>query len=315
MKKIIILLVLAVALITACKKDNIHSAQLSIEGLTKENYPKIDGSTSTLPLQQIIACKLLHMRYEWMQALHYDGTYFITAADGQDTDKFLGKNIVHHGTHQAYINLIDNKADLILVARLPSADELAHADTKNIHFTITPIALDAFTFIVNPENPVKILTTKQIQDIYTGKITNWKEVGGNDAPIKPYKRNTNSGSQELMESLVMKGLTMNNFPVEVIGGMMGAFSSVGNDRNALCYTVYYYKEVMVRGNIVKHISVDGVYPDKNTIRRKEYPFTTEVYAVVREDVDKNSPAYKLYQALLTKNGQEVIAESGYIQIK
>ena len=67
---------------------------------------------------------------------------------------------------------------------------------------------DALVFIVNPENPVKNLTSDQVRKIYTGEISNWKEVGGMDHAITPYIRNADSGSQEKMETLVMDGLKM-----------------------------------------------------------------------------------------------------------
>jgi len=76
--------------------------------------------------------------------------------------------------------------------------------------------------------------------------------------------------------------------------------------------VYYYKEFMARVPEVKHISVDGVNPDSNSLKNRKYPYTTDVYAVVREDLDKSSMAYKLFEMLLTNSGQKVIEESGYV---
>lgn len=216
-------------------------------------------------------------------------------------------------THNSFINVIDKSSDIALTARRMSSDEKAYAEAKGITLFETPIALDAFIFILNPKNSVSSLSTRQIQDIYTGKITNWKEVGGSDAAINPYVQNVNSGSQELMESLVMKELQIATFPEELVSSMMMAFSSVRFNNNGICYTVYYYKESMVRDDTgVKHIAVDGVYPDKNTIANKSYPYTTEVYAVIRSDLDKNSMGYKLYELLQTKAGKNVIEESGYI---
>jgi phosphate transport system substrate-binding protein len=69
---------------------------------------------------------------------------------------------------------------------------------------------------------------------------------------------------------------------------------------------------MVRDKIAKIIAVDGVYPDSKTIKNKTYPYTTEVYAVIRSDLDKSSIAYRIYELLLSEAGQPVIAESGYI---
>ncbi|MDR1675068.1 MAG: substrate-binding domain-containing protein, partial [Tannerella sp.] len=177
----------------------------------------------------------------------------------------------------------------------------------------------AFIFIVNPNNPVGSLAHHQIVDIYTQQITNWNEVGGNNSAINPYIRNQNSGSQELMESLVMQGTPIAEFPVEFeISGMIPVFVYVGGEKgekNSICYTVYYFKERMVieeHRNTVKTIAVNGILPNRETISNRTYPFVAEVYAVIRSDLDKNSMAYKLYELLQTPAGKAVIAESGYI---
>ena len=286
-----------------------------IEGLTVDNYPIVDGSTSADPLKAVIACKLFGVRYRWAtdsQRLRY----IKPNLDKNETEAFQ-QLIKNSQTHESFIKLIDEEAELILVARTMSPDEQTCADTKGVSLTETPIALDALVFIINPANPIKSLTIKQIQDIYTCKITNWKEVGGKNADIIPYIRNTNSGSQELMEALVMKDLDMTDLPTNgyelvVINTMLGAFDYVLHGTDGLCYTIYYYKEYMVTGAAVKSVAVNGIYPDKTTIGNKSYPYTAEVYAVIRSDLDTSSMAYKLYEWLQTKEGKQVISESGYV---
>ncbi len=290
----------------SCKKEN--EVNFKIENLTEENYPLVDGSTSTGPLQIIMACKLLDIGYTWVANLAWDGVYNVHPDRAIDFKHFF------QGTHPAFMNLIDKKVDFILVARKASKDEMNHATEQAVSIIEVPIALDAFVFIVHPENPLKSLTVKQIQDIYMGNVTNWKEVGGKDAKINPFIRDANSGSQELMESLVMKDLKMSDFPESVLSGMMGPFSEIRSNVNGLCYTVYYYKEKMVKSNIAKHISVDGIYPDYSTIQNKKYPYTTEVYMAIRADTDRESMTYKLFELMQTKEGQRVVKESGYVPI-
>ena len=181
----------------ACKEET-NDAPFVIEGITTDTYPKVDGSTSTDPLQKIIACKLLGCNYYWRQELASNGTWAIQPDYEDIPYSFFADRIKTSQTHNSFINLIDKNADLILSARKMSEDEKAYAANAGVTLIETPIALDAFIFIANPGNPVKALTTKQIQDIYMGNITNWKEVGGSDAKINPYVRNANSGSQELM---------------------------------------------------------------------------------------------------------------------
>ncbi len=311
--KYLTILTLGVFLLLSCGDDNPIS-QLEIEGITVENYPRVDGSTSTGPLNTLIACKVLGIDYKWMQNLYADGTYTIYPDYNQAPEGFFGERVKVSQTHQSFINLIDNEVDLILSARKMSPDEKKYAQSKGVSLIETPVALDAFVFIVNEKNPIKNLSIKQIQDIYTGKITNWKEVGEKANPINPYIRDANSGSQELMETLVMAGIEMPEWPTLMISSMMMVFTYLLSDINGLCYTVHYYKEQMVREKSIKSISVDGVFPQKKTIQNRSYPFTTEVYAIISSDVSTSSTTYKLYQSLLSEDGQAVIAESGYVPI-
>ncbi len=284
-----------------------------LEGITQENFPRIDGSTSVQPLQTLIACKLLGARYEWRQALHLDNTWGLLPDYDDVPYEFFRERIKTSQTHQSFINLIDNEADLTLSARKMSDDEKAYADSKGVTLIETPIALDALVFLLNPSNPVKSLTSEQLRDIYLGKLTNWKEVGGRDVKINPYIRNANSGSQELMEALVMQGQELPEWPEEIVSTMLQAFVTIRNDVNGICYTVYYYKDRIVRDNEnVKSLAVNGIYPDQKSISSRTYPYTAEVYVVIRSDLDRNSMAYKLYELLQTPAGKSAIRESGYI---
>ena len=98
-------------------------------------------------------------------------------------------------------------ADLILVVE-PSEDEINYAKEKNVELQYDKVVNEGFVFFVNAKNPVDSLTLEQIQKIYSGEITNWSEVGGNDEKILAYQRPENSGSQTGMLSLVMKGIKM-----------------------------------------------------------------------------------------------------------
>jgi phosphate transport system substrate-binding protein len=90
------------------------------------------------------------------------------------------------------------------------------------------------------------------------------------------------------------------------------FRTVSQDVNSICFSLYYYNEQMMKENIAKTIAVDGVPPDKQTITEKKYPFVTEVYAVIRSDLDKSSMAYQLYELMTSDAAKRVITESGYV---
>jgi len=303
-------------LFASCGDDEDIIVPFTIDEITFENFPRMDCSTSAGPLQTIIACKLLNFKYNWIQNLHSDGSYTVYVDEDAQTiaDIYDKQMLQSTGTNGAYTNLINGEADLIFVARSASEDELAAARAKGISFVEKAIALDAFVFMVNGKNPVKELTTKQIQDIYTGETTNWKSLGGKDATISPYVRNRNSGSQELMESLVMKDIEMPEWPEFQLSSMMHPFTTLDGNENGIAYTVNYYKEMMVRSKTTPSLAVDGVLPTAKNIREKKYPYWTEVYAVIRSNSDADSPERAIFDALTSENAQKVVEESGYVRL-
>lgn len=304
-------LVVALLALSACSqgaRDATPGAAPRPE-ISAENFPKLDGSTSAEPILAQIACKFLDVSCQWVEWLGGDRRLVPELTNFSEDFPSTGAS----GTHQAYLNLIEGKVDLILVAREPSQDELRLSAGVGKGLEIKPVALDAFVFIVNDENPVSELSTSQIQEIYTGKLTNWKSLGGVDAEIHPYQRDENSGSQELMRKLVMGNLRMVDAPDLILLTMMAPFYAVSQDAYGISYSVFFYEENMAPQNErVKLLAVDGVMPAKESIRRRQYPYTTDVYAVIRNDLPDDSLAHQLRDWLLSSEGQELIEESGYV---
>jgi len=312
---------------TSCEKTDTDSPY--IEGLSIENYPIIDGSTSTLPLNRVIACELLGLNYEWQEnkSSPSSSTWGIEPKIKSSLKQKFDKRVLSSQTHNSFINLIDNKVNIALAARSMSPDEKEYATSKGVSLIETPIALDAFIFIVNPKNPVKGLTTENIQDIYTGKKTNWADFGivlfpdnPDYSAIHPFVRNPNSGSQELMDLLIMKDLDYIDLPIykeNLIFTMAGLIDGIAGDPLAIGYTIYYYNEFIIRPDksYLKTIDIDGVEPTEQTISNRLYPYTTEVYAVIRSDTDKSSMTYKIYEWLQTPTGKQTISNCGYIPIR
>lgn len=290
--------------------------------ITINNFPVIDGSDSTDPLRDLLMCKILGFGYKWerrpfTQDPEADIKEIIPEYTCSEADrKYMERTCLKHSnTHQSYINLIDDKVELVIAARSISRDEKAYAEEKDVTLIEKPIARDALTFMVNPSNPVNNLSISQIQDIYTGEITNWKEVGGKDEEIRPYVRNRNSGSQEKFETLVMTGLTIAEFPELQVGlTMMSPYYQLEEDKQGIGFSPFYYYSVIVDNGSTKAIGVNGVEMTKENVRNNTYPYTTEVYAAVRSDIDRNSTAYELFEFLTTPEGQSIINESGYVPL-
>lgn len=340
---------------TGDKSDigRIFYPDLTIEdlGISTDNFPNISSSTSAHPLAMLIACKILNISTIWTDELYfpylYGGRvaienlshlntyqypyygyndkerYLIPNASSVDKE-YIAENITNKvfrgGTHGSYVGLIEGNYSLIITARLPSEDELNQAKELNVELISKPIALDAFVFILNKGNKVDNLTVEQIQGIYTGQITNWSEINSSLftegwSRITAYQRNDNSGSQELMKSLVMKDLEMIKEENMVSWSMIGPFDSTFNDLYGIAYSVYYYKQFMATYYTnVKFCGVNGVYPCYETIYNQTYPYATEVYVVIRSDLDVNSATYKIRDWLLDVDGQRVVKESGYVPI-
>ena len=256
-----------------------------------ENYPKIDGSTVTLPLAEAFKANF-------------------TGTDIKDVD------VSHSKTHNAYVNLINGDTDLILVTA-PSEDEKKLAEEKGIELEIVPIVKDAFVFFVNTDNPVENLTLEQIQNIYTGNIKNWKDVGGENEKILAYQRPQNSGSQSGMLELVMKGKKMMSPVTETISQTMediiDVISDYNNGKNAIGYSYYYYATQMYTNDKMKMLAVDGIDPTYDNIKTGLYGLQTQYYAVIRKSEGQNSDARKLLNAMKSERGQNVAKEAGYVQ--
>ena len=302
---------------TSCNKDDPKKENvIGIKNISFESYPKVDGSTSASVLNTMVACKLLGLRYEWMPpAVVSEWTLQVNREDLPEQYKtFFSDRVKSSQTHGAFINLIDGNADIILTHRTISPDEKAHADAVGITLIETPIALDAFVFVVNKSNPVKSLTVDQIQKIYTGEITNWSQVGGNNANIKAFTRPRNSGSEEIFRKLVMNGLEPADFPESSIGGMSQVFGEILSFENSICYTFNNYKNLQARkpDSEVPKLAINGIFPDDQTVKNGTFPFISKVHVAIRSNLDHNAMAYKLYEWLKSEDAKSTITECGFL---
>jgi len=309
-----VLLLSALILSVSCSKN--EETFVGIEDISFENYPKVDGSTSARVLNVMVACKLLDVPYIWLPpgaVTEWTLNPIRTELPEQYID-FFWENVKSSQTHGAFMNLIDGNADIILTHRTISPDEKAHADSFEVTLIETPIALDAFAFVVNKNNPVKSLTVNQVQKIYTGEITNWSQVGGKNASIKVFTRPRNSGSEEVLRELVMDGLEPADFQESAIGGMSQVFGEILNNVDGICYTFNNYKDLQARvpDSEVPKLAINGISPNKNSVKNRSYPFISEVHVAIRSDLDHNTMAYKLYEWLQSENAKSTITECGFI---
>jgi phosphate transport system substrate-binding protein len=256
----------------------------------KEELPKIDGATALCPI--------------FMSA--FEAIY------PKDSLQYVYCST----TPLAYERLILGETELIFTAE-PSDEQLQNAKDKGVELVFTPIGKEAFVFLTNRENPIKNLSIKEIRQIYTGDITNWKKVGGENEKILAFQRNKNSGSQSAMERYVMRDMPFQKPIMEEfhssMGGMIEGVANYRNAKNALGYSFRYYASVMNASENIQFLSIEGVAPTIENIKNGSYPFTGDFYIVSTKNISPNGQ--KLIDWFLSEQGQRLIFDVGYVPIK
>lgn len=259
-----------------------------------ENSLIMDGSTSTIPLE--VAFRM--------------GYY-------GETEEVASQKVIHNTTYGSFYNLRDGICDLIFTTPL-SAQQRDEAKNRGLDLVEVPICMEAFVFVVNANNPVEELTVQQIKDIYSGKITNWKEVGGPDATIEAFQRNNTSGSQNYMK--LFMGDTPLMDPITYITpsdmeGLVEVLASYDNAVNSIGYSVYSYAANMyVDAGKIKFIRVNGIAPTEETMGDMTYPLLNYNYAVYDKN-NKNPEIEKMVNWILSDEGQQSVVEGGYVPIQ
>lgn len=272
--------------------------------ITDENYPRVDGSTSTLGIVRAIYTNLV-------------------GPDGSHIPERASKTV------PSYRKLIAGKADMIVVP-YASAEILAEAKDAGVTLEFYPIAAEALIFITPVDNTAGNITKEQVRSIYLDcGIENWKELNGPDKTLIPICRNADSGSQSQMDNLILDGREMDsrirdNYVELTMEGMLeqvafyhnGGLSGTPTDSYALGYTLYTYLEEMDGvtgiGEYLKILSFEGVEPTLETIRDGSYPLTDAYYAVVRGDLPEEHAAWSILAWLKSDAGVKEIESMGYI---
>lgn len=250
-------------------------------------YPIIDGSSSTEIMHEAIRAYL--------------------------TDTYL--RVSHSQTYAALERLVpgsDNPADVVLAVKYYD-ETLQDVKSRGADLTITPIAKEGFIFIVHKDNPINSLTQQQLRDIYSGRITNWKEIGGKDEEIAAYTRNYDSGSQTAMEDFMNGETFIRNdeaFLSDSMFGMLGEIEKSGG--SGIGYNIYSWSMGQNLDSMnLKAIAVDSIAPDNKTLSDGSYPLMVYTYSYYNTG---NAKGKALTDWLLTPEGQRVITSVGYVGI-
>lgn len=257
-----------------------------------DNLPKIDGAAALFPVYSA----------------------FVNAVY-PDTTKLYDGTFEYNNTPRGYRLLAEKETD-IFIGVYPSDEQKAYAEEWNTTFVYTPIGSEAFVFFVHKDNPIDNLTTEQIQGIYSGEITNWKQVGGKDEEIAAFQRNEGSGSQSMLERF-MGDKPIMEAPTELVNDLMvGIIERVSNYKsksNSIGFSFRFYVEGIIKNPDIKMISIDGVAPTAENVKNGTYQAVTPIYAVTYEE-QTNENVDKLLDWILSEEGQYITEETGYVGI-
>ena len=181
---------------------------------------------------------------------------------------------------------------------------LKPAEVEKYGLVSFPFAIDGVAVAVNPANKVEGLTKAQIRDIFSGKIANWKEVGGADAPISLYVREDGSGTRETFEERALdKGASAAAANVVNSNGAMK--TAIGQDPNAVGYVGIGHLDRSIKG-----VSVDGMAPSQENAASGQYTVTRLLYMNTKGEPQGITRGFVDY--IFTPAGQEIVSKAGYI---
>ncbi len=291
-KKIIALILLAV-LLAACG-TSIDTDQTEVD--SGENYYIENKGSDTI-------VNLALYWAEAYQAIHPEIQISVTGG----------------GSGTGISALINNTVDLANASREIKQEEIESAQANGVDPVEFIVARDAIAVIVNPENPINQLTLQEISDIYTGKISNWSELGGEDRPIVRLSRETNSGTHVyFLEEVIRLGnsddKSIFSANTLLLPSSEGIIAEVSANPNAIGYDGlgYITDEVKVLA-IAKDADSDYVYPSLDSVNNNLYAVSRNLYIY-----SNGTPAPYVQEYLdwiMGSEGQKIVADLGFIPIQ
>lgn len=220
----------------------------------------------------------------------------------------VGATISESGSGNGVKSLINGACDIANMSRFMKDSEFKTCVEKGILPVAHVVAFDGLAVVVNPANKVSALTDAQIADIYTGKITNWKQLGGDDAEIVVISRDTNSGTYETFNELILRKKAVVK-GAEYVGSNGQAKTRVASTKNAIAYVGLGFVD-----DTVKTLSVDGILPSAKTIVSGKYPIARPLFMFTNGYPKMGSAVYDFVTLHLTEEGREIVKDLGYIPV-
>jgi phosphate transport system substrate-binding protein len=210
------------------------------------------------------------------------------------------------GSGEGIKALIDKTTDIATSSREIKKEEIELAKTKNVNPVANVVANDAIVPVVNPKNKVKNLSVDQLSQIYQGKITNWKEVGGEDLKIVVISRDSSSGTFESWDHFVMKKAKVAP-QAQMLASNGAIVTAVAKNRYAISYLGIGYVN-----KSVKPLQVNGITASIATALSKEYPMSRELYMYT--DGDAKGDVAKYIAFVKSAEGQKIVVKEGFVPL-
>lgn len=205
-------------------------------------------------------------------------------------------------------SLINATCHIAAMSRPMKDTEFTAATGKGIQPVAHVIALDGLPVLVHPSNPVKNLTVEQVRNIYLGKITNWSEVGGPDKKIVVISRDTNSGTYETFEKLVMAKQKIRE-DAEYVGSNGAIRQRVQSTPAAIGYAGLGFVD-----KTVKALTINDIEASAKTVQAGTYPIARPLYMYTDRYPNLGTSLYQFITLHLSKDGQEIIEEIGFVPV-
>jgi len=231
----------------------------------------------------------------------------------------VGISVTGGGSGTGIAALINGTVDIANASRQVTSEELQQAQSKGIQPVENVIARDAIAVIVNPENPVSQLTLQQISDIYSGKITNWKMIGGEERPIVRLSRETNSGTHVyFLEHVLRLGQKDNKTlfanDTLLLPSSEGIIYEIRQNPNAIGYDgLGYVPPDLKTIAIARKAGEPYVAPSIASVKNGSYPIARDLYMYTAGQPSGAVAAY--LEWIHTDEAQTIVAKLGFVPIK
>jgi phosphate transport system substrate-binding protein len=221
-------------------------------------------------------------------------------------NKGVNVTVSESGSGNGAKSLINKSCQIATMSRFMKDEEFKAAVDAGVFPVAHAVALDGVAVIVHPSNPLKNLTVEQARAIYTGKITNWKQLGGSDLAIVSVSRDTNSGTYETFEGLIMNKEKI-GAGAEYVGSNGGIRQRVQSTPGAIGYAGLGFVD-----DTVKALSINGIAPSSATVRAGVYPVARALFMFTNGYPALGSNVYDLVTMCQSETGSNIIQETGFI---